>query len=129
MSRLGRTLSRNFKTFGRQATGFGNTLGRMLSNTGKDIARTVPQIQKVVSGVERALAPIPIVGQGVQFAGGLLNTGLNVAGNVGKSLQSGGQGIRDLSGGQYDSARQNFQSAVRDGTNAATDIAAAGLFV
>ena len=118
MSRLGRQISRGFKSFGRQLSTQGGTFGRMLSNTGKDIQKFTPQIQKVSDGISKALSPIPIVGTAVGAGNALLKTGLGVVNNVGGALASGGQGVRDLTSGKFDDARQNFQSAVQSGNDA-----------
>lgn len=118
MSRLGRQISRGFKNFGRQLSSQGNIFGRQLSNTGRDIQSIVPKIKKVSDGISKALAPIPILGQGVQMGNALLGAGLGVVNSAGKTLQSGGTGIRNLTSGDFDEASKNFGSAVQSGTEA-----------
>ena len=115
-SRLGRTIARDFKKFGRGLQRGTDKFGRQLSNTARDISLGIGDTKKVISGIERALKPIPVVGALGNMFGGIANKGLDVLNLGTKTIGKGADASRALVQGDYDKAQGLFQEAVNQGT-------------
>lgn len=121
MSRVFRQISRGAQKLGRQLQKGSDTFGRQLVNTTNTISKGIADSSKTVAGIERAFKDVPVVGGVVSGLAGRAQDALKVANDLNISTRAGGQGIRDFSRGDYESAGKNFEKAAVGGINAVNE--------